>query len=208
VRVAAAVNALAADVVCHVGDLADGTVEQRSAQVAPMGDVTAVSAKVYITGNHEYFSEAQAWLDHMATLGWAPLHNRHVVVTRGADSVVFAGVDDPTGTGSGLPGHGPDLAAALAGTDPATPVVLLAHQPKRVAQAAEAGVDLQLSGHTHGGQIWPFHLVVRLEQGILQGLSRHGERTQLYISRGSGFWGPPFRVFAPSEITLLTLHCG
>ncbi len=207
-RVAAAVNGLRPDVVCHVGDLADGTVEQRRVQVAPMGDVAATSAKLYITGNHEYFSEAQAWLDHMATLGWEPLHNRHVVVTRGTDTVVFAGVDDPTGTGSGLPGHGPDLAAALAGTDPDTPVVLLSHQPKGVTHAVEAGVDLQLSGHTHGGQIWPFHLVVRLEQGILHGLSRHGGRTQLYTSRGSGFWGPPFRVFAPSEITMLVLRAG
>jgi predicted MPP superfamily phosphohydrolase len=207
-RVADTVNGLAADVVCHVGDLADGTVAQRTAQVAPLGEVTATSAKVYITGNHEYFSEAQAWLDHMATLGWEPLHNRHIVLTRGAGAVVFAGVDDPTGTTSGLPGHGPDLAAALAGTDPDTPVVLLSHQPKGVTHAVEAGVDLQLSGHTHGGQIWPFHLVVRLEQGILHGLSHHGERTQLYTSRGSGFWGPPFRVFAPSEITLLVLRSG
>jgi hypothetical protein len=205
IRVADAVNALAPDVVCHVGDLADGTVDQRRAQVKPMGDVAAAT-KLYITGNHEYFSEAQNWLDHMATLGWEPLHNRHVVLTRGADELVFAGIDDPTGTGSGLPGHGPDLTAALSGVEPTTPVVLLSHQPKRVADAAAAGVDLQLSGHTHGGQIWPFHLVVRLEQGNLRGLSRHGDHTQLYTSRGTGFWGPPLRVFAPSEITLLVLR--
>jgi predicted MPP superfamily phosphohydrolase len=207
-RVAAAVNDLAPDVVCHVGDLADGTVEQRTEQVAPMGDIRATAAKLYITGNHEYFSEAQRWLDHMAGLGWDPLHNRHRLVRRGADRVVFAGVDDPTGVGSGLDGHGTDLPAALAGTDPDVPVVLLAHQPKYVTQAVAAGVDLQLSGHTHGGQIWPFHLVVRLDQKYLHGLSRHGERTQLYTSRGSGFWGPPLRVFAPSEITLLVLRSG
>jgi uncharacterized protein len=206
VRVAQAVNDLAPDVVCHVGDLADGTVEQRTEQVAPMGDITATSAKLYITGNHEYFSQAQQWLDPMAGLGWDPLHNRHHVVTRGDDRLVFAGVDDPTGLGSGLPGHGTDLLAALAGTDPDVPVVLLAHQPKHIAEAVAAGVDLQISGHTHGGQIWPFHLVVRLDQKYLHGLSRHGDRTQLYTSRGSGFWGPPFRVFAPSEITLLVLR--
>ena len=136
------------------------------------------------------------------------LHNRHIVVERGGDTLVVAGVDDVTAHGSGVDGHGADLAAALAGVDPALPVLLLAHQPKQVAQAASAGVDLQISGHTHGGQIWPFHFLVRLDQPVVQGLSRHGERTQLYTSRGTGFWGPPFRVFAPSEITLLTLRRG
>ena len=92
---------------------------------------------------------------------------------------------------------------ALAGAEPDLPVVLLAHQPKQVR--AVAGVDLQLSGHTHGGQIWPFHLLVRLEQGFLHGLRRSGD-TQVYTSRGAGFWGPPLRVFAPSELTLLTLR--
>jgi hypothetical protein len=206
-KVAAVVNELAADVVCHAGDLADGSVEQRRGQVAPLGTVRATEAKLYITGNHEYFSAAQEWLDHMETLGWEPMHNRHHVVRRGGSSVIFAGIDDPTGTGSGLTGHGPDLAAALAGTDPDTPVVLMAHQPKQVKFAMEAGVDLQISGHTHGGQIWPFHLIVRLDQKFLHGLSRHNDRTQLYTSRGAGFWGPPLRVFAPSEITLLTLRC-
>lgn len=203
-RVVAAVNGLAPDVVCHVGDLADGSVEQRRGQVEPLRDIRGV--KLYITGNHEYFSEAQRWLDHMAGLGWEPMHNRHRVVERGGDRVIFAGVDDPTGVSSGLDGHGPDLAAALDGVDPDVPVVLLAHQPKQVRLAAAAGVDLQISGHTHGGQIWPFHLIVRLEQGFLQGLRRAGDGTQLYTSRGAGFWGPPLRVFAPSELTLLTLR--
>jgi predicted MPP superfamily phosphohydrolase len=205
-RIAATVNDLSPDVVCHVGDLADGTVEQRQAQVAPLGTVRATMAKLYITGNHEYFSEAQHWLDHMACLGWEPMHNRHLVVERDGARLILAGIDDPTGVSSGLVGHGPNLAAALADTDPDTPVLLLAHQPKQVALATAAGVDLQLSGHTHGGQIWPFHLVVRLDQKFLHGLSRHGDRTQLYTSRGAGFWGPPLRVFAPSEISLLTLR--
>jgi predicted MPP superfamily phosphohydrolase len=99
-----------------------------------------------------------------------------------------------------------DLKAALAGADPALPVLLLAHQPKQVALAAAAEVDLQISGHTHGGQIWPFHYLVRVDQPSVFGLSRHGTRTQLYTSRGTGFWGPPLRVFAPSEITLITLR--
>ncbi|HEX3784839.1 MAG TPA: metallophosphoesterase [Pseudonocardiaceae bacterium] len=205
-RVAAAVNELRPDVVCHAGDLADGTVAQRQEQVNALGDITAGSAKLYITGNHEYFSEAQEWLDHMGSLGWDPLHNRHHLVERGGDRLIFAGIDDRTAASSGLAGHGADLAAALADTDADTPIVLLAHQPKQVAVAAAAGVDLQISGHTHGGQIWPFHLLVRLEQGYLHGLQRINERTQLYTSRGAGFWGPPLRVFAPSEISLLTLR--
>jgi predicted MPP superfamily phosphohydrolase len=161
---------------------------------------------VYVTGNHEYFGEAQGWLDHMAELGWEPLHNRHVVVERGGDRLVLAGVDDVTAESSGLAGHRANLAGALAGADPELPVLLVAHQPKYVGQAASAGIDLQISGHTHGGQIWPFNFLVRIDQPVVHGLSRHGERTQLYTSRGTGFWGPPFRVFAPSEITLLTLR--
>jgi uncharacterized protein len=205
---AARINELDADVVCHTGDLADGMVEQRRGQVAALGTVRASMAKLYITGNHEYYNEAQGWLDHMEGLGWDPMHNRHHVVERGGDRLVFAGIDDPTGTGSTLTGHGPDIAAALEGTDPDDPIVLLAHQPKQVPVAVGAGVDLQLSGHTHGGQIWPFHYLVLTDQPVLQGLSRHGDRTQLYTSRGSGFWGPPFRVFAPSEISVLVLRSG
>jgi len=129
------------------------------------------------------------------------LRNQRVEVA-GLD---LAGVNDVTGGGYG---DGPDYDRALAGRDPAKPVVLLAHQPVQVHEAVAHGVDLQLSGHTHGGQIWPFHYLVRIDQPVLQGLSRHGERTQLYTSRGTGFWGPPFRIFAPSEITLLTLHAG
>jgi uncharacterized protein len=207
-RVAEAVNKLDADVVVHAGDIADGTPAQRREQSAPLGTIRSRLAKVYVTGNHEYFGEAQGWLDRMAELGWEPLHNRHVVVERGGDLLVLAGVDDLTAESSGLAGHRANLLGALAGADPDRPVVLVAHQPKYVQQAAAAGVDLQVSGHTHGGQIWPFNFLVRIDQPVVHGLSRHGERTQLYTSRGTGFWGPPFRVFASSEITLLTLRSG
>ncbi|WP_319455826.1 MULTISPECIES: metallophosphoesterase [unclassified Mycobacterium] len=200
------VNELDADVVCHVGDIADGTADVREEQARPLAAVRAKLARVYVTGNHEYYSEVLGWLDYMDSIGWDTLRNRNILVERGGDTLVVAGVDDVTAHGSGVDGHGADLGAALAGVDPALPVLLLAHQPKQVEQAASAGVDLQISGHTHGGQIWPFHFLVRLDQPVVQGLSRHGERTQLYTSRGTGFWGPPFRVFAPSEITLLTLR--
>ena len=204
--VVARVNELGADVVCHVGDIADGTVELREKQARPLASAKASLARVYVTGNHEYFSEAQGWLDYMESIGWAALHNRHIIVERGGDGLIVAGVDDATAKASGLRGHGANLEAALAGADRTLPALLLAHQPKQVVHAVHARVDLQVSGHTHGGQIWPFNFLVRLEQPVVHGLSRHGERTQLYTSRGTGFWGPALRVFAPSEITLLTLR--
>ncbi|MFB8750234.1 metallophosphoesterase [Streptomyces parvulus] len=205
-RVCETVNTLEADLVCHTGDIADGTAERRRAQAAPLGTVRATRARVYVTGNHEYYSEAQGWVDLMDELGWEPLRNRHLLLERGGDTLVVAGVDDVTAESSGLEGHRAHLDGALSGVDPDHPVLLLAHQPKFVDRAAAAGVDLQLSGHTHGGQIWPFHHLVRLDQPALAGLTRHGDRTLLYTSRGTGFWGPPFRVFAPSEITLLVLR--
>ncbi|MGW4289524.1 metallophosphoesterase [Streptomyces sp. NPDC004673] len=205
-RVCETVNTLEADLVCHTGDIADGTAERRRAQAAPLGTVEATRARVYVTGNHEYYSEAQGWVDLMDELGWEPLRNRHLLLERGGDTLVVAGVDDVTAESSGLAGHGADLAEALTGADPDLPVLLLAHQPKFIDRAAAHGIDLQLSGHTHGGQIWPFHHLVRLDQPALAGLTQHGPRTLLYTSRGTGFWGPPFRVFAPSEITLLVLR--
>ena len=200
------VNELDADIVCHLGDIADGTAESRELQARPLASVRATLSRVYVTGNHEYISEAQGWLDYMVEIGWETLHNRHVIIERGGDRLVVAGVDDATARSSGLEGHRADLDAALADADAALPVLLLAHQPRQVTRAVRAGVDLQISGHTHGGQIWPFNFLVRLEQPVVHGLSRHGDRTQLYTSRGTGFWGPPFRVFAPSEISLLTLR--
>ncbi|MFH8717409.1 metallophosphoesterase [Streptomyces zaomyceticus] len=205
-RVCETVNTLEADLVCHTGDIADGTAARRRAQAAPLGTVRATRARVYVTGNHEYYSEAQDWVDLMDELGWEPLRNRHLMLERGGDTLVVAGVDDVTAEASGLAGHRAHLAGALHGADPDLPVLLLAHQPKFIDRAAAQGIDLQLSGHTHGGQIWPFHHLVRLDQPALAGLSRHGTRTLLYTSRGTGFWGPPFRVFAPSEITLLVLR--
>jgi predicted MPP superfamily phosphohydrolase len=194
-KVVEKVNELDADIACHIGDLADGSVARRRHQVEPLRDVRARHAKVYVTGNHEYFGEAQAWLEHMESIGWTALHNKHIEVRRGTDELVIAGVDDRTAAGSSTEGHGADLDRALNGAD-----------PKQVDEAVRRGVDLQVSGHTHGGQIWPFEYLVRLDQPTVHGLSTHGDRTQLYTSRGTGYWGPPFRVFAPSEITVLTLR--
>ena len=139
VRTAEAVNRLAPDIVCHAGDIADGTVAARLTQAAPLGTIRARLARVYVTGNHEYFGEAQNWLDHMASLGWEALHNRNVVVSRGGSDLVLAGIDDVTARSSGLPGHGANLTEALSGVDPDLPVLLVAHQPRQVVQAAAAG---------------------------------------------------------------------
>lgn len=205
-RLVERVNELDADVLAHVGDLADGTVAMRHDQVEPLRNARGRLARVYITGNHEYFSGAGEWIRHMTELGWDALHNRHLVISRGGDQLIVAGVDDLTAAGSGEDDQGADLAKALAGSDPALPILLLAHQPKQIKQSIAGGVDLQISGHTHGGQLWPFHYLVMLDQRSLHGLVGFGSRTQLYTSRGSGFWGPPFRVFAPNELSVLTLR--
>jgi predicted MPP superfamily phosphohydrolase len=205
-KVTAVVNELDADVVCHTGDIADGTVDMRREQAAPLEAIKARLARVYVTGNHEYYGDAIGWLEHMRVLGWEPLRNQHQVIERGGDRLILAGIDDHTAHHSGHPGHRADLTTAMAGADPSLPVLLLAHQPKQIGQAEAAGVDLQISGHTHGGQMWPFNYLVRLDQPEVAGLAQRTERTQLYTSRGTGFWGPPFRIFAPSEITLITLH--
>ena len=149
--------------------------------------------------------DTRAWLRHLPTLGVEVLHNERVALRRGTATVDLAGVDDRTAASSGVSGQGADLDAALDGRDDATPVVLLAHQPVLVEQARAAGVDLQLSGHTHGGQLWPFDYVVRLDQPAVEGLSRYGD-TQLYVTSGAGYWGPPMRVGARPEVTVVELR--
>ncbi len=194
--IVARVNSENPDLVVHAGDLADGSVRARRPQVEALAQISTPQ-RYYIAGNHEYYSDAPAWMGFMSEIGWEVLVNRHLV-HRG---LVVAGLDDPTGTS--MAQRGPDLDAALLGA-PDLPVLLLAHQPHQVAEALDR-VDLQISGHTHGGQIWPFHYMVRLREPVVAGLARASRRTQLYVSRGAGFWGPPFRIFAPSEISLLSL---
>jgi predicted MPP superfamily phosphohydrolase len=202
------VNAERPDAVAIVGDLVDGTVAELGREAAPLGELHAPT--FFVTGNHEYFSGAEAWCEFLPTLGVRVLRNERVSLGRlgappGAPTVDLAGIDDRTATRSHEPGHGANLAKALAGRDSSRTVVLLAHQPVMVDQAARADVDLQISGHTHGGQLLPFGYVVLLDQPVLAGLTRIG-RTWLYVTRGVGFWGPPVRVGAPPEITLVTLR--
>ncbi|WNV75719.1 metallophosphoesterase [Geodermatophilus sp. DSM 44513] len=199
------VNAQQPDVVAIVGDLVDGELAELREEAAPLADLVSRQGVYFVTGNHEYFVDTETWLRHLPTLGVEVLRNERVPIRRGGAYVDLAGIDDRTALGSGVPGHGADLDAALDGRDDAVPVVLLAHQPVQVAQAAAAGVGLQLSGHTHGGQLWPFDYAVRLDQPAVQGLSRVGD-TQLYVTTGAGFWGPPMRVGARPEVAVVELR--
>ena len=193
------IRALAPDLVAITGDLVDGSVRELEEHVAPLAAIPSRLGTFFVTGNHEYYSGAEAWLRHLPKLGIRPLQNERVRVCEGLE---IAGINDLSARGRD--GHAPDLDKALAGRDTSCALVLLAHQPRQFGEAARKGVDLTLSGHTHGGQIWPFSWLVALTQPFLAGLHRRGD-SQLYVSRGTGFWGPPLRVFAPAEITLLTL---
>jgi predicted MPP superfamily phosphohydrolase len=204
-RLVELVNEQRPDVVAIVGDLVDGDVSELREEAAPLADLVSEQGVFFVTGNHEYFVDTNAWLRHLPTLGVDVLRNERVAISRGGASFDLAGIDDRTAASSGLPGHGANLDAALDGRDDGVPVVLLAHQPVQVQQAAAAGVDLQLSGHTHGGQLWPFDYVIRLDQPSVEGLSRHGD-TQLYVTSGAGYWGPPMRVGARPEVTVVELR--
>jgi predicted MPP superfamily phosphohydrolase len=202
-RIVAQVNELEPDAVAITGDLVDGSVKSLREHVAPLADLRAKDGVFFVTGNHEYYSGVDAWLAELRRLGVKPLRNERVSVG-GEQGFDIAGVDDYNAFGKG---HGRDLARALAGRDESRELVLLAHQPRQVREAAEHGVGLQISGHTHGGQIFPWNLFVRLQQPFVAGMHRVKE-TQLYVSRGTGYWGPPMRVLAPAEITLLELSPG
>ena len=206
-RVVDLVNEQQPDVVAIVGDLVDAPVEELRQDVAPLADLVGAQGVYFVTGNHEYFTDTDGWMRHLPTLGVDVLRNERVPIGRGGATFDLAGIDDRTAAGSGVPGHGADLDAALDGRDDDVPVVLLAHQPYMVDQARAAGVDLQVSGHTHGGQLWPFDYAIRLDQPAVEGLSRVGD-TQLFVTTGAGNWGPPMRVGARPEIVVIELRPG
>ena len=201
--VVARVNSLDADLVVITGDLVDGSVADLREQVASLAGLKSRHGVYFVTGNHEYYSGADAWIAELARLGIRTLRNERVTIGEGADSFDLAGVDDLSAHRHGGD-HGADLARAVADRDESRELVLLAHQPKQIFEAAQHGVGLQLSGHTHGGQIFPWGLFVRLDQPYLAGLAQHGA-TQIYVSCGTGFWGPPMRVAAPAEISVIEL---
>ncbi|MGK8465207.1 metallophosphoesterase [Nocardia cyriacigeorgica] len=197
-RVVDAVNGTDPDLIAVAGDLIDGRVADLRSTVAPLADLRSRLGTYYVTGNHEYYSGADEWVEHVQELGMRVLMNTRVELP-GFD---LAGVDDVEGEAEG---RGPDVAAALAGRDSTRACVLLAHQPVVIHEAVDHGVDLQLSGHTHGGQLFPGNLIADLANPTLAGLERYGD-TQLYVTRGAGAWGPPVRVAAPSDITVLELR--
>ncbi|WP_436842416.1 metallophosphoesterase [Streptomyces niveus] len=196
-RVVDTINSTNPDLVAVVGDLVDGTVADLGPAAEPLAGLRAKHGSYFVTGNHEYFGDAAEWVDHVRELGLHPLENARVEIA-GFD---LAGVNDIAGEEEG---EGPDFEKALGGRDPARASVLLAHQPVVIHDAVEHGIDLQLSGHTHGGQMWPVNYIAQAANPTLAGLERYGD-TALYVTRGAGAWGPPVRVGAPADVTVVQL---
>jgi len=197
------VNELDPELIVITGDLVDGTVEQLREHVDPLRKLSARHGVFFVTGNHEYYSGADEWIGHLAALGVRVLRNECVAIDGRFE---LAGVDDYTAAAV-LPDHGQDIAKATAGRDPSRALVLLAHQPKAVSEALAHGVDLQISGHVHGGQIFPFNWLARLDQPLITGLHRV-DSMWVYVSEGTGYWGPPMRVGTRCEISVIELVGG
>ncbi len=196
--------ALEPDLIAITGDLAEGSVAQFRDDVEPLRRLSAPHGVYFVTGNHEYFHDLARWLRLLDEMGVRVLHNQRVSIEKSGAAFDLAGVDDHDG-GRLAEGHGPDLDRALEGRVPDRALVLLAHQPRIIEQSADRGVGLVLSGHTHGGQIWPFSYLVYLQQPFVRGLHRVNG-THLYVSAGTGFWGPPMRLGTTAEITVVTLR--
>ncbi|MER6093076.1 metallophosphoesterase [Streptomyces bluensis] len=196
-KVVDTINGTQPDLIAVVGDLVDGSVEDLGPAAAPLAQLRARHGAYFVTGNHEYFSGAGQWVEEVRRLGLTPLENAR----RELPAFDLAGVNDVAGEDEG---QGPDFTKALGDRDTSRTVVLLAHQPVQINEAVDHGVDLQLSGHTHGGQMWPMNYVAAAANPTLAGLERHGD-TQLYVTRGAGAWGPPVRVGVPSDITVVEL---
>lgn len=196
-KVVDTINSTQPDLIAVVGDLVDGSVKDLGPAAAPLAQLKARHGAYFVTGNHEYFSGAEQWVDEVRRLGLLPLENARTELPH----FDLAGVNDVAGEDEG---QGPDYAKALGDRDRARACVLLAHQPVQIHDAVDHGVDLQLSGHTHGGQLWPGNLIAGLANPTVAGLERYGD-TQLYVSRGAGAWGPPTRVGAESDVTVIEL---
>ncbi|MDX3906434.1 MAG: metallophosphoesterase [Pigmentiphaga sp.] len=203
-RIVETVNGLRADMVAITGDLVDGSVPDLAQHVRPLGGLSSRHGTFFVTGNHEYYAGAHAWVEALRGLGMRVLLNEHAVVRHAGHAIVIAGITDFSAHQFD-PAHRSDPQRAIAGAPADAAVkVVLAHQPRSAALTAPAGFDLQLSGHTHGGQFLPWNFLVPLQQPYVQGLHRE-QRMWVYINRGTGYWGPPMRFGVPSEITLLRL---
>lgn len=191
------------DLIVFTGDLADGRVNALRTETAPLAGLKADFGKFFVTGNHEYYAGVESWLAEARHLGFTTLLNEHRTIRIDGAGIVLAGVTDYRASRI-VPSHASDPHKALAGAPVGAVKIMLAHQPKSVHRAEAAGADLLISGHTHGGQYIPFNYMITLDQPYVDGLHMHG-RTQVYVSRGTGYWGPPVRIGAPSEITVLRL---
>jgi uncharacterized protein len=205
-KIVAVVNSLEADIVALTGDLVDGTVDQIAHDVAPLKQIRSALGNYFVTGNHEYYSGVLEWIPEIERLGFSVLLNEHRIVTRGRDKLMLAGVTDYRG-GNFFASHRSDPQKALQNAPETLIKILLAHQPRSIFGAARAGYDLQISGHTHGGQFFPWNFIIGLIQPYVSGLHTY-VNTQIYVSRGTGYWGPPVRLGSPSEITLIKLVSG
>ena len=200
-------NALRPDLVVITGDLVDAPVAHLGPRLAPLARLSARCGVAFVTGNHEYYAGAGEWCAFLRRRGLRVLLNERVAIGDehpGGASFDLAGIPDYNG-GRFLRGHEPDLERALLGRDPARELVVLAHQPRQISLARGKGVGLQLSGHTHGGQMWPFGALVMIFQPWIAGFHRAEDGTAIYVSRGTGFWGPPMRVLEPAEIATIVL---
>lgn len=197
------VQHLKPDLIAFTGDLADGSVPHLREDVAPLGELQAPHGKFFVTGNHEYYSGVLPWVEEIRRLGYDVLINEHRRIDRNSSSIVLAGVTDYTG-GQFLPRHASSPAAAIENAPKGTVRILLAHQPRTLYDAHALGFDLILTGHTHGGQFFPWNLVATIGQPFIKGL-HNVNGTWVYVSKGTGYWGPPVRLGARSEITVFTL---
>ncbi|MEU4692001.1 metallophosphoesterase [Actinoplanes sp. NPDC023714] len=198
-RITRMINSMDADVVCVVGDLVDGTVPQLGRFVEPLAGLRSRRGTYFVTGNHEYYSGVEEWIGEVTELGMRPLLNERVEI----DGLYLAGVNDYDAAEHG--GEPADYARALGDRDTTRPTILMAHQPVAAEDAAPYRVDLQISGHTHGGQMVPFNLLVRLAQPVVSGFGTV-DGVPVYVTNGAGSWGPPVRVGAPPQVTLIELR--
>jgi len=196
-------NELRGDMVVFTGDLADGPVSVLQRDVSPLGNLHAPEGKFFVTGNHEYYSGALEWIEEADKLGFTVLLNEHRIIRRGEESIILAGATDYN-AGRFIRSHESDPAGSIAGSPEGIVKILLAHQPRSIFEAAKAGFDLQVSGHTHGGQTVFWSSIIALTQPFIKGL-HHYAGTWVYVSKGAGYWGPPLRVGVPSEITVIKL---
>ncbi len=198
------VNGLKPDMIALTGDMTDGPVEELADHVAPLGDLRPRHGTYFVTGNHEYFRDPMGWIAEFGRLGARVLNNAHDLITREGAALVVAGVTDYSTRG--MPGdHASSAVRAVAGAPDGAPRIILAHQPSSYEDCHAAGCDLQLSGHTHAGQYFPFNLMIGFFHRFARGLNRF-ETMWIYVNQGTGYWGPPLRTGVPSEVTLITLR--